>query len=94
MSKNISIILSTLNEKVSIESTISELIKHLPGVEIIVVDDNSLDATLEILKKINYENLKIFSRKKTKGLASAFLLGLINTRGEIIGSIAWPILPT
>ena len=48
MSKNISIILSTLNEKVSIESTISELIKHLPGVEIIVVDDNSSDATLEI----------------------------------------------
>ena len=65
--------------------TISELIKHLPGVEIIVVDDNSPDGTLDILEKINYENLKIFSRKKTKGLASAFLLGLINTRGNVIG---------
>ena len=41
--------------------------------------------SLKILKKINYENLKIFSRKKTKGLASAFLLGLINTSGDIIG---------
>ena len=85
MSNNISIILSTFNEKLSIEFTISELIKYLPGVEIIVVDDNSPDGTLEVLKKINYENLKIFSRKKTKGLASAFLLGLINTRGDIIG---------
>jgi len=85
MSKKVSIILSTFNEKISIEFTISELIKHLPDVEIIVVDDNSPDGTLEILKKINYENLKIFSRKKTKGLASAFLLGLINTRGDIIG---------
>ena len=85
MSNNISIILSTFNEKLSIEFTISELIKYLPGVEIIVVDDNSPDGTLEILKKINYENLKIFSRKKTKGLASAFLLGLINTSGDIIG---------
>ena len=72
MSKKVSIILSTFNEKISIEFTISELIKHLPDVEIIVVDDN-------------YENLKIFSRKKAKGLASAFLLGLINTRGDIIG---------
>ena len=85
MSNNISIILSTFNEKLSIEFTISELIKYLPGVEIIVIDDNSPDGTLEVLKKINYENLKIFSRKKTKGLASAFLLGLINTSGDIIG---------
>ena len=85
MSKKVSIILSTFNEKLSIEFTISELIKYLPGVEIIVVDDNSPDGTLEVLKKINYENLKIFSRKKTKGLASAFLLGLINTSGDIIG---------
>ncbi len=85
MSKNISIILSTYNEKLSIEFTVSELIKHLPGVEIVVVDDNSPDGTFDILKKINYENLKIFSRKKSKGLASAFLLGLINTNGEIIG---------
>ena len=85
MSNNVSIILSTFNEKLSIEFTISELIKYLPGVEIIVVDDNSPDGTLEVLKKINYENLKIFSRKKTKGLASAFLLGLINTSGDIIG---------
>ena len=85
MSNNVSIILSTFNEKLSIEFTISELIKYLPGVEIIVVDDNSPDGTLEVLKTIKYETLKIFSRKKTKGLASAFLLGLINTSGDIIG---------
>ena len=85
MSKNISIILSTYNEKPSIEFTINELIKYLPGVEIVVVDDNSPDGTLEVLKKINYVNLKIFSRTKTKGLASAFLLGLINAKGDLIG---------
>jgi dolichol-phosphate mannosyltransferase len=83
--KNISIILSTFNESASIKSTIEELILHIEDVEIIVVDDNSPDGTFEILKKIQYPKLKIFNRKKDKGLASAFLLGLINASGNIIG---------
>ena len=85
MNTSISIILSTYNEKLVIEETIRELIKHIENVEIVVVDDNSPDGTFEILKKIDYPKLKIFSRKKTKGLASAFLLGMINSNGSIIG---------
>lgn len=85
MNKNISIILSTYNESASIENTIAEIIKHIEGVEIVVVDDNSPDGTFEILKKIQYPKLKIFNRKKDKGLASAFLFGLINANGDIIG---------
>ena len=85
MTEDITIILSSYNEKASIETTINELIKHINNVEIVVVDDNSPDGTLEILKNINYPKLKIFSRDKTKGLASAFLLGLINSGGTIIG---------
>jgi len=83
--EDITIILSTYNEEKSIKNTIDELIKHIDNVEIVVVDDNSSDETFEILNNIKYSKLKIFSRKKTKGLASAFLLGLINTRGDIIG---------
>jgi len=85
VTEDITIILSSYNEKASIETTINELIKHINNVEIVVVDDNSPDGTLEILKNINYPKLKIFSRDKTKGLASAFLLGLINSGGTIIG---------
>ena len=85
MNEDVTIILSTYNEKLSIEKTINELIKYIKNVEIVVVDDNSPDGTLEILKNINYPKLKIFSRKKTKGLASAFLLGLINSNGNVIG---------
>ena len=54
MSKNITIILSTYNEKLSVEHTISELIKNINDVEIVVVDDNSPDGTFEILKKIMF----------------------------------------
>ena len=83
--KKVSIILSTFNEELAIEKTIFEIQKHIKNVEIIVVDDNSSDKTFEILSRLSSENIKVFSRKKTKGLASAFLLGLINSNGEIIG---------
>ena len=55
MNTSISIILSTYNEKLVIEETIRELIKHIENVEIVVVDDNSPDGTFEILKKIDYK---------------------------------------
>ena len=83
--KKVSIILSTYNEELAIEKTINEIQKHIKNVEIIVVDDNSSDKTFDILSKYQSEHLKIFSRKKTKGLASAFLLGLINSKGDVIG---------
>jgi dolichol-phosphate mannosyltransferase len=83
----VSIILSTYNEATDIEFTISEIIRRIPGAEIIVVDDNSPDGTYEILKKISYPNIKIFCRKKTRGLASAFLLGLIESKGDVVGWI-------
>mgnify|MGYP002396215168 CR=1 FL=1 len=86
MDKKISIILSTYNEASVIEHTISEIFKHVKNVEIILVDDNSPDGTFEKIKKINNSNLKIFSRK-SRGLASAFLAGLINSSGDIVGWI-------
>lgn len=85
MKKKISIILSTFNEEIAIKKTIDEIHKHINDVEIIVVDDNSTDNTYKILKTLENENTKVFLRKKTKGLASAFLLGLIHAQGEIIG---------
>ena len=85
MNKKTSIILSTYNEKNSIESTINDIFKYLPNSEIVVVDDNSPDGTYEILKNIKNDNLKIFNRKKNRGLATAFLTGLINTQGDHVG---------
>lgn len=85
MNKKISIILSTFNEELAIKKTINEIRKHINDVEIIVVDDNSTDRTFEILKNLENDTTKVFLRKKTKGLSSAFLLGLIHSRGDIIG---------
>ena len=85
MKSKILIFTATYNESKNITLFLKTIDELNLNADLLIVDDNSPDGTLEVLKKINYENLKIFSRKKTKGLASAFLLGLINTSGDIIG---------
>ena len=79
-----SIILSTYNEAKIIKNTVKEIFEKVKNVEIILVDDNSNDGTIEQLKNFKNENLKIYERKH-RGLASAFLLGMINTTGDYIG---------
>jgi len=84
MSKKISIILSTYNEAYIIEDTIKKILTSIENVEIVIVDDNSNDGTCDIIEKINDPKIKLL-RRSNRGLSSAFLLGLINTNGEIIG---------
>ena len=84
MDKKISIILSTYNEAPFVIQTVNEILNNIKNVEIILVDDSSTDGTLEKVKKINNPNLKIYSRR-FRGLASSFLLGLINSSGDIVG---------
>ena len=84
MDKKISIILSTYNEAAVIKDTITKIFENLDNVEIILVDDNSPDGTFDIAKKINNPNLKVFLRN-SRGLASAFLVGLINSSSDVVG---------
>tara|TARA_B100000963_G_C22484582_1_gene606301 strand:- start:37 stop:741 length:705 start_codon:yes stop_codon:yes gene_type:complete len=87
MSKN-SILLCTYNEGKYVRETILELKKNIEDLEVIVVDDNSTDNTLEELKSLkSIVNIKIITRKKAKGLASAFQRALIETSGDNIGWI-------
>ncbi len=83
--KLLSIILCTYNEEDSISATIEEIIKNFQNKEIIIVDDNSTDKTIEIIKKFNSSEIKLFERTKSKGLSSAFMFGLLKSKGEIVG---------
>ena len=84
MDKKISIILSTYNEAPIIKESIDKIFATIENVEVVVVDDNSTDGTLNIINSIENKNLKVYSRK-SRGLASAFLLGMINTDGDYVG---------
>ena len=87
MTKN-SIILCTHNEGKYIKETILSLNKYIQNLEIIIVDDNSKDNTLDEIKKLQISiNIKLIIRKKTNGLGSAFLRGIIESTGENVGWI-------
>lgn len=81
-----SIILATYNERDNITDTIHGILEHVPGnVEIIVVDDDSPDETWKKVEEIDDDRVILIRRVHTRGLASAFNRGIIESRGDIVG---------
>ena len=88
MNKKISIVLCTYNEVNYIEQTIRLISQTLENVEIIVVDDNSNDGTLEKLNTLkSIFNFKLIVRKNDRCLASAHKRGFNESTGEYVGTI-------
>ncbi|HUU82451.1 MAG TPA: polyprenol monophosphomannose synthase [Phycisphaerae bacterium] len=86
----VSIILATYNERENICHTIIEIFKHVcpqisDGVEIIVVDDDSPDETWKLVSQLEDPRVKLIRRVSTRGLASAFNRGIIESRGDVVG---------
>jgi len=86
MNSKISMILCTYNEEHYIDETINKLFKNLSNVELIIVDDNSIDKTREIINNNkNNDKITLIHRKKTRGLASAFATALLKCNADKIG---------
>ncbi|MGC8603457.1 MAG: glycosyltransferase [Desulfomonilaceae bacterium] len=82
----VSIVLATYNERENILDTISSIFEHVKdSVEIIVVDDDSVDMTWKLVQELNDDRIKLIRRVDTRGLASAFNRGIIESRGSIVG---------
>ena len=81
-----SIILCTYNEANCINEAIENIQNKLNNTEIIIIDDNSNDGTIEKINQFkNQNNIKSIIRKKNKGLASALTRGIMESKGEYIG---------
>ena len=65
MSK-ISIIICTYNEVNFIKKTLYQIKKKIKNSEIIIVDDNSYDGTLEVLKKLSNKILTTTLPERSK----------------------------
>ena len=71
-----------------IESAIQLIYETLDSVEIIIVDDNSKDGTLEKLDKLKSKfNFNLIVRKNERGLASAQKRGFEASTGDYVGTI-------
>ena len=86
--RKVSVILPTYNEKGNIEEVLGQ-IYHYTGkdlLEIIIVDDNSLDGTLKLVRKLQkkYKNLRFIRRINEKGLPSAIWRGIRESKGNIV----------
>lgn len=81
----ISFLLATYNERETIVDLIKRITTALTApIEIIIVDDNSSDGTVALITALNDSRLKIIRRTRCRGLASAYLRAIIESRGEIL----------
>lgn len=72
------VITPTYNERENIEKLIGKIIaQNIPGLEILVVDDNSPDGTAETVAQLalNNNSIHLLKREAKKGLGPAYLDG-------------------
>jgi dolichol-phosphate mannosyltransferase len=81
----VSIVLATYNERENILDTINSIFEHVKNVEVIVVDDDSADGTWHIVENFDDPRVVLIRRVATRGLASAFNRGIIESRGKVVG---------
>jgi len=79
-----SIIIATLNNEETIERNLKSIInQNFNDYEIIIIDGDSKDKTIDIIKNFKFKNLNI-KTQKGKGVYNAFNEGILNSNGEII----------
>jgi dolichol-phosphate mannosyltransferase len=88
MQEKLSLIIPTYNEKDNVVPLVERVHKALSGrdYEIILVDDNSKDGTIEVAQDLSARYpLKVLVRKEERGLATAVVYGMKQASGSIIG---------
>jgi len=83
---SVSVIIPCYNEEQNIAECVSRIPSLAKFTEIIVVDDGSRDATVEVAKSLvkKVSNLKIISYKPNKGKGNAVRTGMDRAKGDIL----------
>lgn len=88
MKEMLSLVIPTYNEKENLTPLVERISKALTGYdyEIILVDDNSKDGTIDIANDLAKRySVKLFVRREEKGLGTAVIHGIKQASGNIIG---------
>jgi dolichol-phosphate mannosyltransferase len=75
INKRVTIVIPTFNERENIIRLLSLLSKVIRA-NIIIVDDNSQDGTVEAVRSLNSPNIQVIVREKERGLGSAIRTGI------------------
>jgi glycosyltransferase involved in cell wall biosynthesis len=82
----LSVIIPVYNEKTTIEAVIHRVREIDVGMEkeIVIVDDASQDGTQDVLKNLDYPDIKTYFHEKNQGKGAALHTGFSNAQGDII----------
>lgn len=81
----VTIVIPAYNRASTLDRAINSVLNQsYSNIEVIVVDDNSTDNTIEIIRKINDKRLKYIKLNENKGACFARNLGIQNSTGEYI----------
>jgi dolichol-phosphate mannosyltransferase len=84
----VSVILATYNEAENIAEIIPRILEQVAGpLEVIVVDDDSPDRTWELAQSLGDPRVRVVRRIGERGLASAVMRGIHESRGDLVGWI-------
>lgn len=91
MEKEYSIVVPVLNEEESLRELVGKIEKSFKekNVEIIFVDDGSIDGTLDVLKNLKKEkkNIKIISFRRNLGKSAALMQGFKIATGKFVATL-------
>jgi dolichol-phosphate mannosyltransferase len=71
------VIIPTYNERQNIVLLVPEILKTVPGISVLVVDDNSPDGTSQCVKELgrSMDNVFVLDRPRKQGLGKAYVNG-------------------
>jgi hypothetical protein len=72
------VMMPTYNEIETLERSVSELFRHNPAVEVLIIDDNSPDGTGALAQRLSNEEPRahVLHRSGKEGLGKAYLAGI------------------
>ena len=86
MRPKLSVVVCVFNEEENIKPLIEKITEALKAYsyEIVYVDDGSTDKTVEVLRSIQHEHLKVIELRKNYGQSLALMAGIDHATGEYI----------
>ena len=92
MTRSITIVIPTYNERANLEAIITELKHRLPDCHVVVVDDNSPDGTGELADQLAqcFSGISVIHRASKDGIGPAYIAGFtraLASATDLIGAM-------